>query len=355
MVMNVFSYKHHLALITQKKPKIFQKALFVFLGILLTAAGIVTSVFYYEYKKDEPLRVENQYLDTVIGSFSTTRQSISETLATFQVAGAKIKAIDNVKEATPQAAGFYATLDDIDKTVAKIEALEKNIKFQKSQLSKLDPPPKFAGVSEDLKSFYENSSSILAVSRQEQIFAKQMLVASGLSFYLPVLSDESLWKLGQAKQIQGYYDAKKLEANTALTSLAKLTVPENFKVYYDNQIAYLTLFVETGSKISALLAEQDDKNPETATQVEKAYQLLNAAKKNLEPIAQKLLVERLKVYDQKRSLERSAQINLMASSINERLSQLALVQPQPKTDQVYKAVKSLPERLKLKYFTSFTI
>lgn len=334
--MQVFSYKHHLSVLKQKaKPKFIHKTLLVVLTAALLGFGFLTSLVYYEFKIDEPLRAENHYLQNTIGAFSQIRQSIGETLQSFQVAGAKIKIIDNLKESTPQAAGYYALLDDIDRTIAKVDALEKNTRYQNSQARRQTVPEKFSQITRDLTGFYQTSLPILENSRKEQQFAKNILTASGASFYLPVLSDETMWAGQDSKQIKAYYENKKVEANTALTSLAKLTVPDDFKLYYDSQIAYLTLFVETGSKIIETLEKQDDQEGENATQIEKAYQILNTAKAKNQQISQNLLTQRLKVYDPKRNLERFSQINLMAGSINDQLVRLASNQPQPKTDKVF--------------------
>lgn len=339
-VMQIFSYQHHLSVLTQRaKPKFIHKTLLLTLGVTLLCAGFISSLIYYQFKKDEPLRAENHYLQSTIGAFSTAKQSVDETLRNFQVAGAKIKIIDNLKESTPQAAGYYALLDDIDRTTAKVEALEKNIRYQNSQTKRQKIPGKFDQITRDLTSFYETSLKTLEGTIKEQQFAKDILIASGTSFYLPVLSDEAMWAAQGSKQIKAYYETRNIEANTALASLAKLTVPDSFRSYYDNQIAYLTLFVETGSKIIDTLEKQDDQNTENATQIEKAYQILNAAKAKNQQISQNLLTQRLKVYDPKRNLETFAQMNLMAGSINDQLVRLAANQPQPKTDQLLGRLK----------------
>lgn len=324
-----------------QKPRFVQKSLMVFLGITLLGLGFITSLFYYQYKKDEPLRRENSYLQSITGSFNTTKQGVDETLASFKVAGAKIKIIDNSKESTPQAAGFYTSLDDIDKSIDKIETLEKNIKFQKNLLKNQEILPKFQTITGDIISFYDNALSILETSKKEQQFAKDILSAGGLSFYLPVLSDEAMWAGKDVEQIKKYYETKKLEANSALSSLARLSVPPDFRVYYDNQIAYLTLFVETGSQINDILGKESEKDPEVATQLEKAYQVLNAAKKQNEEIAAKLLVERLRVFDVKRNLEHFASINLTATALNGRLIDLTQAQEQPKTDRIFQAFEAI--------------
>lgn len=340
--MNISSYQHHLSLVLQKeKPRFFQNTLLAAFGVGLLFLGFVSSLLYYQYKKDEPLRQEVQYLQFINGSFNTTRQGVNETLENFKVAGAKIKIVDKSKESTPQAAGFYSLLDDTDRSIDKIETLQKNIKFQKNLIRKQDTPAKFQAISQDFESFYDISIASLEASKKEQLFAKQMLAASGLSFYLPVLSDEAMWASRDVKTIKKYYEDKKLEANTALTSLGTLSVPLEFQNYYNNQIAYLTLFVETGNKIIDLLAKEDDRDPEVATQIEKAYQVLNNAKKQNEDTAQTLLQERLKVFDTKRSLERFAQINLVSQNLGNRLSDLNTAQKQPKTDQIFTAIRAI--------------
>lgn len=350
--MQISSYRHHLEASLQKaKPKFVEKSFFLVLGIIFLGLGFVSSLFYYQFKQDEPLRTQNQYLENVIGSFSQTKQSVNETRQSFQVAGANIKFVDNLKESTPQAAGYYTYLNDIDSTVAKISSLEQNIKYQKAQSRHADVPAKFQAVTQDLNNFYDTSLDTLQQSKAEQIFAKEMLSATGLGFYLPVLADEAMWASRDTKQIKDYYENKKLVANSSLAALAKLTVPPDFKGYYDVQIAYLTLFVETGGKVVDILNQPDDKDLEAATQLEKAYQVLNSAKAQNEPIAQTLLQERLKVFDQKRNYDRFAQINIKANSLNGQLAQLAADQPEPKTDQVFKLIIDLKPNI----FAGFTI
>lgn len=338
--MQISSYQHHLSVLKQKaKPKLIHKTLLLILATVLLGLGFLSSLIYYQYKKDEPLRVENHYLQNAIGAFSQTKQALDETLQSFQVAGAKIKLIDSLKESTPQAAGYWTQLDDLDRTMAKIDALEKNIRYQNAQIKKQEIPEKFKSTTEDLANFYQTGLTILEAAHREQQFAKDILIASSLNFYLPVLTDEAMWTHKDSKQISAYYESKKTEANSALTALAKLSVPDDFKLYYNNQIAYLTIFVETGSKIIDTLNQKEDPNPENATQIEKAYQILNAAKGQNQKISQTLLNERLKVYDPKRNLERFAQMNIMASSINSRMTDLASWQREPKTDQILQVLQ----------------
>ncbi|MBI3397506.1 hypothetical protein HY045_03450 [Candidatus Woesebacteria bacterium] len=340
--MNISSYQHHLALVLKKEEShLFRNSSFIVFAVVLLVLGFASSLFYYQYKKDEPLRQEVQYLQFINGSFNTTRQGIDETLASFKIAGAKIKFIDSSKESTPQAAGFYSLLDDTQRSIDKIETLQKSLKFQKNLIKKEEVPAKYQAVTGDITGFYDVSIDNLEAAKGEQQFASDMLTASGLSFYLPVLSDETMWASRDTKAIKKYYEDKKLEANTALTSLGKLSVPGDFQNYYNNQIAYLTLFVETGNKIIDILNKEDNKNPEVATQLEQAYQLLNAAKKQNEVTAQTLLVERLKVFDTKRSLERFAQINLVSQNLGSKLADFNQNQDQPKTDQVFTKLRSI--------------
>lgn len=337
--MEIFSYKHHLQLLEeQKQPKFIYKTLLLTFAAVILTLGFFSSLFYYQYKKDEPLRAQNQYLQFLSGGFGTTRQSLSETIESYQVAGARVKFIDSIKEATPQAAGYYASLDDVEKSITKIDTLQKNIRFQRNQLKKEIPPQDFKTLSGDMAKYYETSIQILESLQKEQQFASQMLKASGLSFYLPTLTNEILWVSKDVGAIKAYYESKKIEANTALAQLSGLTVPQEFKLYYNNQIAFLTLFVESSNKIIDTLNKEDDKNPDVATQIEQAYQILNHAKKDNEKISQQLLLERLKVFDTKRNLDKFAQINLMSLSLGSRINQLVQVQEQPKTDRIYQAI-----------------
>src|SRR3989344_7805524 len=212
--MHGLSYQHHLSLVARKaKPKFIHKTLLAVLAVILLCVGFLSSLVYYQFKKDEPLRADNRYLQNAIGVFAQTKQSVNETLQSFQIAGVKIKIIDNVKESTPQAAGYYALLDDIDRTLAKVDVLEKNIRYQNSQAKRQAVPADFAQITLDLTNFYQTSLKTLEAAKDEQQFARDMLIASGVNFYLPVLSDEAMWAARDSKQIKTYYEGRKLEAN----------------------------------------------------------------------------------------------------------------------------------------------
>ncbi len=345
--MHIHSYKYYVSVL-EKKPKIslLRKALFLFFAFVLIVGGAISAFSFWQYFKEAPLRTENHYLEVAIGGFSSSKNSLSEILASFQVAGAKVKAIDILKEATPTAEGYYVTLDDIGKAIAQVESTQKSLLDQKNQLSKLEVPDKFQSIRKDLLSYYNESSTLLDSLLSEQNFQKEILVASGTGFYLPVLTDETLWQNQKPQPIIDYYEDKKRQANITLSDLSALTVPADFKTYYDTQIAYLELLVNVASDINKTLSAANETGKDSVPQIEKAYQILQQAKIKNEGLSGQLLAEKLKVFDKKRNLAKFAEVSISQNALQAKLADLYQNEPQPKTYQIpqtaLKVIGSLP-------------
>lgn len=328
------SYKYHLHLHHQKTKSGFgKKALYTIIAMTILFTGTISALLLWQYQKEAPIRAQNHYLEVASGGFGAAKQSINETMETFQVAGVKVVTVDSLKEASSTAisSGFVVLLEDIDKTIAKIESAQKVIKNQKLDLKKQNVPDQFRAINNNLINFYDLAIDTLESSKQENFFAKEMLIAMGNNLYLPTLSDETLWRLKNEEQIKNYYQSKKSEIDWALASLARLSIPESFKPYYDAQIAYLIRLADLSDQIIRLLSEENDKNPDNALQIEKAYQILTAAKKENEQTSEKLLTERLYAFNLKRNLNIYAAVRLNQNSIEEKLEEAFKMQPQIKS------------------------
>src|SRR3989344_1711853 len=97
LLMIVRSYQHHLNLINQKpRSSIFKKILVFNLLLFLAILGFVSAFYYWQFKKEAPLRARIHYLEVASGGFTASKQSLDETLTTFQIAGAKIRTVDNL-------------------------------------------------------------------------------------------------------------------------------------------------------------------------------------------------------------------------------------------------------------------
>jgi hypothetical protein len=319
------SYKYHLYLFRQKTKTGFgKKILRTLFGITLLIVGTLTALIYWLYKTEAPIRAEIQYLEVAGGGFTAAKQSVNEILQTFQIAGEKTIAVDSLKEASGSVVptGYVILLEDLDKTIAKIESTEKAVKNKKLDLKKIDLPLKFELLNENLLSFYDQTAQTLQSSKKELAFAKEMLVAMGQNLYLPTLSDETLWTLKNEEALNSYYQNKKTELDTALTVLSRLSPPDVFKKYHEAQIAYLTRLAEVSDKIINTLSVQNDKNPENVQQIEIAYQILNSYKKENELAAQNLLIERLKAFDLKRNYEIFAGVNIQQNSLDQKFTDI---------------------------------
>ncbi|MEX2028394.1 MAG: hypothetical protein WD988_02740 [Candidatus Curtissbacteria bacterium] len=340
--MHAHSYKYYLHRL-EKKPTFsrVQKALVPVFVLILGLGGIVSAFLFLQYRQEAPLREQVRFLEISISSFQNAQTSLSEILSTFQVAGTKVKAVDTLKEATPTAEGYFVSLDDINRAIAQVQSTQQSLLEQKNQLSRLPTPLKFQQIRKELLAYYNQGTGVLEELAKEQEFQKEILVASGTSFYLPVLTDETLWKAQKAQPIIDYYEGKRRQANIALADLSRLAVPEDFKAYYDTQIAYLELLANVAADINKALSQADETSEDSIPQIEKAYQILQEAKSKNGPLSQSLLAEKTKVFDKKRNLEKFAEVNISQNALQAKLSDLYQNQPQPKTYAIPQAIMKL--------------
>jgi len=314
--MRVQSYKQYLSLL-EKRPSIslFRKGVSIIIGLALIFFGITSAFYYYQYKKEAPIRAKNEYLQQASSGFFSAKQSLSDLLIGFQVAGAKVETIDKLKESSASASGFYVTLDDIEKTIASIESTRNNFSFLKDQLSKLPAPKELGDFNTQLTTYYAGGISLCDDLIKDHKFAKEFLLASGSSFYLPKFSDETIWNLGKKEEIIAYYQKIKEDADKTLANLASLDAPADYKEDLKNQITYIGLLVKTSTDIIQTLSQKDEPDTEKATQLEKAYQILVGAKKESENISQKLLEFRLNFLKGEKNLSKFDTLKISQNSL----------------------------------------
>lgn len=329
MHLHPASYKFHLAQLNTKTNKTFKFKVGTF-GLAVLTLGIYSAYLYWDHTTQAPLRAQTQYLQKIAVDFNNAQTQLAETQGTFQIAGTKIKVVDNLKEATAASRGFWASLDDIEKIANNLATISQNVQTELAELQKLQVPEKFESLNANLTTFYQTTAQTLQKAYEEQLFTKDITLAISSDFYLTPISDETMWRQGNKKEIIAYYEAKKIQASTSLSALAKLSAPEEFKPYLGTQIAYLTLLVNTSDKIIRILQAEDDSDSEKPTQVEIAYQELNSAKIEHEKLAIILLAEKLRVFDIKRNYERFVQVKLIQNSLQGQISEAQANQTQPK-------------------------
>lgn len=313
-------YKHYLEALDKKSGlQLSTKLLIALFLLIFTTVGTISALFY-KYQKEEPARRQYQYLQSISTDFESSSASIGELLTTFKVAGDKIAIVDSLQETAESASGFFVSLDDIEKEIAIIEQTRENLNQKQLRLEEKSSPRGLADLGNQIIEFYNQSASVMSDLYNDHLFAKQLLLAAGPKFYLPTLTDDQLWEKGDKQEIINYYESSKVEANVALSNLAKLSPAPHFQEYYQAQIAYLTLLVNLADNIINTLSVSDDKDKESATQIEKAYQLLVGAKRENESISKKLLEEKLKITDIKENLAKLAPIEIRKLSIQENLT-----------------------------------
>ncbi|MBI2327465.1 hypothetical protein HYU92_04040 [Candidatus Curtissbacteria bacterium] len=354
--MLIQSYKNYVQFLEKPRVSTLQKILLFMVGLTFVLLGSSSAFLYWQYQKLQPVRYQNQYLEIASSGFIGTNQSIEETLNTFKVLGTKVKIIDELKEASSASSGFFVPLDDLNKTIANIQSVQKSLLFQKEQLEELSPPGKFQNIHDQLKQYYDQTAQTFAALEKEQKFTRDLLLALGPNFYLPVLTNETLWQLAKGQDIIDYYQKIKGEANQTLANLAHLEPPQEFQQYHDTQLAYLELLIKTATKITEVLSEDDKLEKDGATQLEIAYQVLTGAKRENEQIAEKLLAERLKFISQKENFAKLASVKIRQNAINGRLADIYNSQPQTASYRFPELSKffDFPRNL-FNYVTSFKI
>lgn len=328
--MIIHSYKHYLLLI-EKKPRLsaLQKTAGLIFATLLITLGILSALFYYQYQKEAPQRHKKQYLEIASTGFVSTAQSIEELIQIFQVAGVKIQILKNQSETSSEfQTGFFSTLDDLSRLISKLESSHQNLTNQKSLLKSQQPPQDLQEINQDLLNYDQQTLAVIENTKKDYQFLKDLILALGPNYYLPQLSDESLWKEGSEKEIITHFETLKSEADQALASLSRLNAPEEFTDHLKIQTKYLELLVTTSSKIVEILTKQAVVKEDEATPLEEAYQILTKAKEENNSLAMTIFSQRQNLFSPQRNLDRFASVRLLQYSLQTKLQEASTNQIQ---------------------------
>jgi len=319
--MSTLSYREYLNIL--KGPSTHKK---VFKSMLLAAfigtfflLGVLSASFFYYKKSVEPQIVAADFFQNTSAGFISTKQSLVDVLNTFQVAGEKVSVVDNLQNSQNAQKGYLIDLEDKQKLLEKIQLASQNIQFQKAQLQKIVTPTAFLNLKADLVSYYTDSAALLYKTQKNHQFFKDMLLVLGPDFYLPILSDDSVWKSQDPQKVLTYYEDKKAKVRDTLTNIGKISPPDEFKSYYNDEVAYLELFASLSTDISSVLRSKQEQKPDQAQPLEVAYQKLTDAKSQNSEIAARLLSEKQRLLVLNENLDKFASIRLQANSLESRI------------------------------------
>lgn len=318
--MHIYSYKYFLH-IQKKLPKTTAATKLILLtsAVILMILGSFSALAYYQYKKEAPTKAARLYLEAAIIDFNSTRTATDELVTSAAVAGTKIEYIKSQEE-PPAKAAYHASLDDVERILAQTNLIRKNIDSAKA-LSQTNTPPQYQDLNLALANYYQDLDAALLNLALDYRFIRDITLAIGPDLYLPVLSQKDLWEKEDWQVIKTHYEKLQESSNTALTKLAKLEVPGKFRTYHEQEIAYITLLVNLSTGIANILSVAGDTTGDTATQIEKAYELLVKSEKvNLE-LAEDIFKKRTEIFDTKRNLEGLAHIRIQENSLASKLEE----------------------------------
>lgn len=319
--MPALSYREYLDILKgpPKKKRVYKTALASFLVSVLLIIGTLSALIFYYKKSIEPQIIASNFVESASIGLISSKQSLNDVLETFQVAGAKVAIVDNLQNSTNPQTAYFIDLADKQKLLSKVTSAKQNVIFQRHQLQKIHIQPGLESITGDLINFYEKSEASFSQTEKDHQFFKDVLLALGPDFYLPVLSKDSVWESNDKVKIKDYYEGKKLKAQDALTSLTRLSPEADFKDYYNAELAYLELFVKASTDITNTLNSNLQIKPDSATDIEIAYgQLINAQKENSK-IATNLLGEKRRLLELKDNLNKFAAVRYQANSLEARL------------------------------------
>jgi hypothetical protein len=296
--MHVVSYKDYLEYIDKygKSNIPIAKVLAVLVLALFLTFSFVSTYSSYQNKKIEPQITQVKYFDTASDVFYKSSQALNDLESSFQVAGVKTGKIDSLKESSQSATtpGFFITLGDIQKSIAQIKTTKDSIVYEKDQLKRTAVPAVYNTLNNQLVDYLNLSETFLSDNQKTQEQLKDLVLASGPSFYLPVLSDEEMWQKQDIEKIKSYYESKKKDAQNAAELFKKIEVKPELKKYKDTQLSFFQLVANVSDNITNVLSRKvaPSDNSDVASPQEEAYQVLVGAKRENEIIAQELLTQR---------------------------------------------------------------
>lgn len=320
------SYRQYLDFLNKKKVTTTQKFLITLFALLLIVLGISSTFLYQEYKKDAPIRAQNNYLQSLYANFNANKQSLEDILISYQVAGTKTQKTRDPQSATKEAQAYSVSLEDINKLTQKVEAAKKNTKSQLDTLRKTSPPKGFEQLTADVRAYFEQSVALFETIESEHTFTKEVVYILGTKYFAPKLTDEKIWEKDKKDDVYTYYETTKTDSQIIAGKLKALNPPEDFKAYQKDQIAYFERLSKLSDDILQALKTKEETS-QSATQMEKAYQLLITAQRETEKLQAGLEVYKLSLFDQKRNYDKFAKVKITQNSLDARIYEAASKQP----------------------------
>lgn len=323
--MSTVSYREYLDILDgyNKNSISVVGTLTSFLAVILLVFTLSLYISQSSNKNNEPAQAQAIYFDSAQASFFKTKQSLGDLVASFQVAGEKTQKLDSSTQSSSSATpGFFITLGDTQNLIAQIKSTKENIDIENQSLKKTSPPSVYETLNNQLLSYQQESEDFLTSVQATQEGLKDLLLASGANFFLPTLSDESVWQSQDVDKIKAYYENRKKDAQNSLTVFSKISPRNELKDYKNLQLSYFQLVTNVSDNVLKILNKPPaaDVSPDTPTNIEEAYQLLTTAKRDNEIIAQKLFDEKLKLTSTSEIKDKVASLNNRAKIIESALS-----------------------------------
>lgn len=333
--MQAVSYKDYLEVFSKYHQKNidFSKIFFALAVAIFFTIGASLSISNLQNKQQEPVRAQTNYFETANSSFVKTQQSLDDLFSSFQIAGAKIEKIDENKESTPSP-GFFVALSENQKSISKIKQSQENLSYQKDALKNLEVPSIYSNLNTQLFEYFKEADEVLSDLEKKQIGLKDLLVATGPSFYFPILSDESVWQSQDADKIKTYYENKKIEAKKSLKNFENIPTIQQLKPYKETQLTFYHLLLNVSENIVTVLKKTDNTNPDNSLVIEEAYQVLAGAKRENEYIVAKLLEEKLKITSSEEYFTSINKLNNRKTVIESGFQSAKIENVKPLTDDI---------------------
>lgn len=322
--MHAHSYKHFLTSLEglPRFSSLQKLALFVF-AILIITFGVVSTLLYYQYTRETPIRLKKTYLETAIIQFDSTKSTTEELIASFKVAGAKNNYFLPQDEDFQTKEAYFSSIDNLEKMTQQIKLARENLKAAEKSRGSKTTPAEFSDLDIEIKNHHNYLFDYLNGLLTNYQIAKELTLALGPDLYFPTLTQKGLWEKQDKAQITSYYQQKLDNADNALAKLATITPTSDFENYYRIEIAYLELLVNLAKDINNTLSLVDETQPDTANQLEKAYAQVVIADKDSQELILKILQVRSSLFDTQNNLNQLAQIKITQNSIGPKLEYFA--------------------------------
>ena len=295
--MSTLSYREYLDFVEKynKNSIPFVKVISSLLVVALVAFVFSTSISNYNNKKIEPAVLQSKYFENVNAGYFKSKQAMADLFDSFQIAGVKTEKLDSLKESSQsvQAPGFFLTLGETQKVLSQIKLAEESILTEREELKKQVVPQVYETLNNQVVEYLNQSETFLTSLQSTQEQLKDLTLAAGPNLYLPTLSDETIWQTQDLEKIKAYYENQKKEAEAATLAYTKIQTKDQLKTYKDRELTYFQLVINVSDNIIKVLGKTTNEDPQSATNIEEAYQVLVGAKRENEQLAQQLLDARV--------------------------------------------------------------